>query len=44
MLELFNIRVTLVLWQRKIKAMENRINNDRREVFDKGGKTMDMKD
>ena len=44
MLKSFNIRVMLVLWQGKIKATESRINDGRREVFDKGGETMGMKD
>ena len=41
--ELFDIRVTLVLWQGKIKTTESRVDDSRRKVFDKGSETMGVK-
>ena len=41
--ELFDIRVTLVLWQGKIKTLKSRINDSWRKVFDKGSKIMGVK-
>ena len=43
MLESFNIRVMLVLWQGKIKMTKSRIDDSWKKVFDKGSETMGMK-